>query len=69
MVIYDRKNPDAAIPQLEKKVSDLEKSFIDRAYPVGSYFFTSKANYNPSILGGEWELTNNTDPYKWERIR
>lgn len=69
MAILDRKNPEAAIPQLEKKIDDVANSLVDRVYPVGSYYYTSKNNFNPGIFGGEWELENNTSPYRWHRKR
>lgn len=68
--ILDRERPGTAIPQLEKRIDELENSFIDRAYPVGSYYFTSNSSFDPSVsIGGVWELTNNSDPYKWQRKR
>lgn len=69
MALYDRQKPDVALPQLEKRVSEIENTFFDVSHPVGSYLFTSKATYDPNILGGKWELKNNADPYRWERIK
>lgn len=67
--ILDRKNPEAAIPQLEKKIQILEDSLLDRIYPIGACFFTTLEEYNPAFLGGEWELENNASPYRWRRTR
>ena len=69
MNVLDRERPDAAIPQLEKRISQMEADLIDRVYPIGSYYFTSDYDFNPNSFGGRWELVNNTDPYKWHRTR
>ncbi len=69
MAILDRKNPEAAIPQLEKRIDDLANSFVDRAFPVGCCFFTADQSYNPEKIGGEWERETNTSPYRWRRKR
>ena len=69
MAIYDRQKAEVALPQIEKRLSDMENEFFTRSFPVGSYFYTSDANFNPTVLGGEWELINNADPYRWHRIR
>lgn len=68
MGLYDRENPSAAIPQLEKAINTLPKEIIEAIYPVGTYYYTSDAEYDPSIVIGEWEQTA-TDPYEWHRIR
>ena len=69
MARLDRENPSVAIPQLDKMIADLDATLVDRFYPVGTYYFTAQEDYNPAFLGGEWELENNTSPYRWRRTR
>jgi len=69
MVVLDRKNPEAAIPQLEAKIDAISNTLVDRVYPVGSCYFTSREGFNPAIIGGEWERETNTSPFRWRRIR
>ena len=69
MVTLDRKSPETALPQLEKKITEIENTLVDRVYPVGSYYYTSKADFNPESIGGLWERENNTAPYRWRRTR
>ena len=69
MALYDRQKPEVALPQLEKRIAEIESNFLDRTFPVGSYYYTSDPDYDPKVLGGSWELQNNADPYKWKRIK
>ena len=69
MVVLDRKNPEAAIPQLETKIDSISKALIDRVYPVGSCYFTSEEGFDPAIIVGKWERETNTSPFRWRRIR
>lgn len=61
---FDRQMSDVAIAMLESEVKEIKKSantsmedFLDFFYPVGSYYETSDANFDPnSSWGGTWEL-------------
>lgn len=68
MASLDRQQYETALPQLEKRIAELNDSLIDRVYPIGSYYYTSNDKTNPNHWGGEWELTS-TSPYTWHRTR
>ena len=70
MSILDREQPYSAIPELEKRINELEGTFIDRVFPISSCFYTYDSTYNPNIsIGGTWVKNNNSAPYEWERTR
>lgn len=69
MGTLDRKNYESAIPQLEKRIEDVANSLVDRVYPIGSCYYTSREGFNPEQLGGKWERETNTSPYRWVRTR
>lgn len=69
MNVLDRQRPDSAIPQLEKRIKDIDDGLINRIYPIGTNFYTTDQQFDPNVFwGGEWELTS-TSPYEWHRIR
>ena len=52
MTIYNREDYRTVLPQLEKKIAGL----LDMFYPVGSYYETTDAEFDPNkSMGGEWE--------------
>ena len=54
--IFDRESPHTVLPQLEKRISELE-AMIDLFHPIGSYYETSDGSFDPNVTwGGEWEL-------------
>jgi hypothetical protein len=63
MAIYPREDPRTTLPQLEKKIGELQKKLdsgggiLDMFYPVGSYYETSDDTFDPNVRwGGTWEL-------------
>lgn len=62
MTIYNREDYRTVLPQLEKKIAGL----IDMFYPVGSYYETSDAEFDPNkSWGGKWELVPFIEPVAW----
>lgn len=64
-----REDPGSSIPLLEKRIKALENGILNRVYPVGCYFYTSSAKYNPERMGGKWTKETNSSPYRWKRVR
>lgn len=60
MAILDREQSYVALPQLEAEIKLLKERFanmLDVFYPVGSYYETSDADFDPNYeWGGTWEL-------------
>lgn len=57
LAIYNREDPRTALPQLEKQFNARFDGLLDFFYPVGCYFETSDAEFNPNkAWGGKWEL-------------
>lgn len=60
-VIYPREDPRTTLPQLEKKIGELQKKLdsgggiLNMFYPVGSYYETSDDTFDPNVRwGGTW---------------
>lgn len=60
MAILDREQSYVALPQLEAEIKLLKErlaNMLDVFYPVGSYYETSDADFDPNYeWGGVWEL-------------
>lgn len=62
MTIFNREDPRAVLPQLEKRIDEI----VNVVYPIGSYYETSDAKFDPNKEWlGTWEL----DSGRWHRIK
>ena len=66
MAIYPREDSRTALPQIEKHFNERFDAVTDVVYPVGAYFETSDADFDPNkSWRGEWEKVNG----RWHRIK